>query len=104
MSTVKKMLTNTKLCGYLSAQDTNNADTRNQDMNVQQTNADAKRCLALVVADIDAIDFELNQLVDDLVAGRVTELHVKVREMTLRKRRDQFEAIRKALYSCIKDF
>lgn len=73
-------------------------------MNIQQTNADFKRALALVVADIDAIDFELNQLVDDLVAGRVTELQVKVREMTLRKRRDQYEAIKKAIHAGIKHF
>lgn len=73
-------------------------------MNIQQTNADFKRALALVVADIDAIDFELNQLVDDLVAGRVTELHVKVREATLRKRRDQYEATKKAIHAGIKHF
>lgn len=70
----------------------------------QENNAAAKRGLASANAQIAAVDAELNELLEKLVAGTVTELFVKVRELTLRERRAQAEAIRNAMISAIKDF
>ena len=71
---------------------------------VQQSNANAKRCLAVCNQQIAEIDAELDALVDKLVAGEVTALLVKVRELTLRERREQAEAHRKAMLGVIKHF
>ena len=68
------------------------------------SNAAAKRGLAAASAQIAEIDAELDALVEKLVAGEVTELLVKVRELTLRKRREQVEKVRKAMLGVIKDF
>ena len=71
---------------------------------VQENNAAAKRTLAVANAQIAAVDAELDDLLEKLVAGKVTELFVKVRELTLRERRAQAEATRMAMLSAIKDF
>lgn len=71
---------------------------------VQENNAAAKRTLAVANAQIAAVDAELDDLLEKLVAGKVTELFVKVRELTLRERRAQLEATRIAMLSAIKDF
>lgn len=71
---------------------------------VQENNAAAKRTLAVANAQIAAVDAELDDLLEKLVAGKVTELFVKVRELTLRERRAQLEATRMAMLSAIKDF
>ena len=71
---------------------------------VQERNIRAKACLAMCNTEIQEIDAELNDLVEKLVAGEVTELLVKVRELKLRKRREQAEKIRKAMLGVIKDF
>jgi len=71
---------------------------------VQESNANAKRCLALCNEQIAQIDAEMDALVEKLVAGEVTALFVKVRELTLRDRRAQIEAVRKAMLGAIKHF
>lgn len=71
---------------------------------VQENNAAAKRGLAVANAQIAAVDAELDDLLEKLVAGKVTELFVKVRELTLRERRAQLETTRMAMLSAIKDF
>jgi DNA-binding FrmR family transcriptional regulator len=71
---------------------------------IQQSNANAKRCLAVCNEQIAAIDAELDALVEKLVAGEVTALLAKVRELTLRERRAQAEAQRKAMLGAIKHF
>lgn len=73
-------------------------------MNIHEENAKAKRCLAVCNQQIAEIDAEMNALVDKLVAGKVTALYVKIRELTLRERRDQAEATRKAMLGVIKHF
>ena len=71
---------------------------------VHEENMRAKKCLAMCNTEIQEIDAELNDLVEKLVSGEVTELLVKIREQKLRKRREQAEKIRKAMIGVIKDF
>lgn len=73
-------------------------------ISVQENNAAAKRGLAVCNTQISEIDAELVALVDKLVNGEVTELFVKVRELTLRARRAQIENTRKAMLGSIKHF
>ena len=73
-------------------------------IDVIASNDAAKRGLAVANAQIAEIDAELADLLEKLVAGLVTELYVKIRELKLRERREQAEATRRAMLSVIKDF
>ena len=71
---------------------------------VYEINANAKRCLAECNKQIAEIDAEMDRLVEKLTAGEVTALFVKIRELTLRERREQAEVMRKAMLGVIKHF
>ena len=73
-------------------------------MNVVESNNAAKRCLAVCNEQIARIDEELAELGEKFFAGEITELLVKVRELSLRERRAQHEKTRQAMLGAIKHF
>ena len=64
----------------------------------------ARACLASLRQRIDAIDAEMNQLVDLLVAGKISPTLVQVQESNLRARREKFQNLFNSVHASIKHF
>jgi len=73
-------------------------------MNVVESNNAAKRCLAVCNEQIARIDEEIAELAEKFFAGEMTELLVKVRELSLRERRAKIDVVRKDMLGAIKHF
>lgn len=65
---------------------------------------DAKATLASLRQQIDAIDAEMNRLVDLLVADKISPTLVQVQEINLRARRDSLQNLFNSVHASIKHF
>jgi hypothetical protein len=66
--------------------------------------AETKTVLANLRQRIDSIDAELNGLLEQYEAGLVSAAHVRVRELTLKARRETFQNTFNSLLGSIKHF
>lgn len=64
----------------------------------------AKVCLTSLRHQIEAIDVEMNHLVDLLVADKITPTLARVREINLRGRRDNLQKLFNSVNASIKHF
>lgn len=68
------------------------------------TNEATKTYLKSLRQRIDGIDAELNDLLVKYESGLVSAVHVRVRELTLKQRRDTFQNIFNAMNASLKHF
>ena len=64
----------------------------------------AKACLTRLRQQIEAIDAEMNRLVDLLVADKITPTLARVQEINLRGRRDSLQNLFNSVNASIKHF
>jgi hypothetical protein len=65
---------------------------------------ETKTVLASLRKRIDGIDAELNKLLEQYEAGLVSAVHVRVRELTLKQRRENYQNLFNSLLGSIKHF
>lgn len=65
---------------------------------------ETKTTLASLRNRIEGIDAELNKLLEQYEAGLVSAVHVRVRELTLKQRRETYQNMFNSLLGSIKHF